>query len=203
MAATRVDATVETGDWRSVLDERGWVSIGGVFESAAAEAALAELGELLEQYNGALRHEVRARPGFDSLQYSQSQNAITPHTEAPGMRIPPRYLALHCHRQARCGGGQTLLADGYAFVESLEDDLGRAARERPIRFDLAEGATSGGREAFPSPMFTDANGGPPIVRYSYNVLRDNSLNAPVHDALDDLDAVDPLNAEMCRRRARA
>src|SRR5215207_9310847 len=86
-------------DWRGRLEADGWVVLSGVAKPAAAEAALAVLGDLREQYRGTIRHQVRARPGFDHLQYSQSQNGITPHTEAPGLPMPPRYLALHCHRQ--------------------------------------------------------------------------------------------------------
>jgi hypothetical protein len=183
--------------WRAELDHRGWVIVDGVPEAEAAEEVLAELGGLLEQYKGTIRHEVKARPGFDDLQYSQSRNGITPHTEAPGLPEPPRYLALHCHRQARCGGGHTLLADGYAFIDSLGPDLGAEVRSRPIRFDLVANSGAGDSGAIAAPIYTD--GEPPVLRYSYNVLRDNSLDAPTHDDALELDGVDPFNAELCRR----
>jgi alpha-ketoglutarate-dependent taurine dioxygenase len=203
MTAT-AQATVAAGsDWRASLAERGWVVVPDVPDPRDAERLLQTLGVLLEQYNGAVRHQVRARPGFEALQYSQSRNGITPHTEAPGMRRPPRYLALHCHRQARCGGGQTLLADGYAFAASLPEPLAAQARERLIRFDLATGARDGGRVPHAAPLLAEgephADGRTPIVRFSYNVLRDNSLNAPVHEDLNDVDELDPFNAELCRR----
>jgi hypothetical protein len=188
-----------SADWRGPLDEHGWVIVAGVAEHAAAEAALRELGELLEQYRGTIRHEVRARPGFDSVQYSQSQNGITPHTEAPGLPVPPRYLALHCHRQARCGGGQTLLADGYAFVGSLDQRLAHDVRSRQIRFDLVPNSGAAGSDAIAAPIYTEAvNGTPAVLRYSYNVMRDNSLDAPTHDDHLELDGLDPFHAEMCR-----
>ena len=184
-------------DWRAALGENGWAIVDDVPEAEAAEAALAELGGLLEQYKGTIRHEVKARPGFDDLQYSQSRNGITPHTEAPGLPEPPRYLALHCHRQARCGGGQTLLADGYAFVDSLDAELAAEVRSRPIRFDLIANSGAGEREAIAAPIYTE--GEPPVLRYSYNVLRDNSLDAPTHDDALDLNGIDPFNAKLCRR----
>lgn len=195
------EGTFRAGDdWRGALAEQGWVIVRGVPEAEAAEGLLGELGELLEQYRGTIRHEVRARPGFDDLQYSQSRNGITPHTEAPGLPSPPRYLALHCHRQARCGGGQTLLADGYGFVDSLGDELGDEARSRPIRFDQVVNSGAAGSEAVAGPIFTEARSGlPGVLRYSYNVLRDNSLDAPIHDDDLDLEGIDPFNAEMCRR----
>ena len=186
-----------SGDWRGRLATHGWVIVPGVGSREDAEALLGELGELLEQYDGVVRHEVKAQPGFDHLQYTYSRNGITPHTEAPGMAKPPRYLALHCHRQARCGGGQTLLADGYAFVDSLGGQLAAEARERPVRFDLVPGA---GPDAIAAPIYTKAtNGTPPVVRYSYSVLRDNSLAAPTHEDELDLAGLEPFKAELCRR----
>lgn len=187
-------------EWRATLADRGWVIVAGVREPATAERVLLGLGPLREQYRGSIRHDVRFQPGFEGLQYSQSRNGITPHTEAPGMPSPPRHLALHCHRQARCGGGQTLLADGYAFVASLDEGLAADLRSRAIRFDLVPGAGADGRAPVAAPILSEAEGGrPPIVRYSYNVLRDNSLDAPVHEDVLDLNGADPFHAELCRR----
>lgn len=189
-------------DWLVELANQGSVIVTDVAPAAVAERLLGELGGLLEQYRGTIRHEVRARPGFDALQYSQSRNGITPHTEAPGLPTPPRYLALHCHRQARCGGGQTLLADGYGMIDSLGRELAGEVRRRPIRFDQVTGSGTSDSEAVAAPIFTTATAQTPaILRYSYNVLRDNSLDAPIHDdalALDGIE-IDPFNAEMCRR----
>ena len=135
------------------------------------------------------------RPGFDELQYSQSANAITPHTEAPGLDPPPRYLALHCHRQARCGGGHTVLADGHRFLRSLPEEIRAEAAERPIRFDLA---AADGLPAAPAPVWSERPGGEGILRYSYNVMRDGRLEGPARGH-DDLDGLDPFNRELCRR----
>jgi alpha-ketoglutarate-dependent taurine dioxygenase len=92
------------------------------------------------------------------------------------------------------------LADGYAFVASLGPELAREARSRPIRFDQVPHAGANGQRAIPAPLFTESeNGTPPILRYSYNVMRDNSLDAPVHGDPLRLDGVPPFNAELCRR----
>lgn len=167
--------------------------VEGVRARAECERLLRELGGLLPQYGGKLRHSVRFRPGFDDLQYSQSANAITPHTEAPGEDPPPRFIALHCHRQARCGGGHTTLADGYEFLRSLPPALRAEAAERPIRFDLAAGASD--TKAAPLCSYRD---GTCLLRYSYNVIRDGCLEAPARES-DDLDGIDPFQRELCRR----
>lgn len=171
----------------------GWTLIEEVGDAGRCEALLAELGPLRAQYGGSLRHGVRFEPGFDELQYSKSSNGITPHTEAPGEDPPPRYLALHCHRQARCGGGHTVLADGYGFLDSLPPDLLREASQRLIRFDLA-----GDSEASAAPLWTTDRQGARLLRFSYNVMRDGRFEGPARDH-DDLEGVEPFFAELCRR----
>jgi hypothetical protein len=45
---------------------------------------------------------------------------LLPHTEGNGSKDQPaKYVALWCVKPAECGGGQTTLADGYAFIISL------------------------------------------------------------------------------------
>jgi len=168
--------------------------VEGVRSRSRCEELLGGLGDLRTQYGGTLRHPVTFRPGFDDLQYSQSANAITPHTEAPGHDPPPRYLALHCHRQARCGGGHTVLADGHRLVSSLPPALFAEARRREIRFDLAAGTP----DAKAAPLWGSAGDGTPILRYSYNVMRDGRLEGPARRS-DDLDGIDPFFRELCRR----
>ena len=89
---------------------------------AAAEELVRSVGELIPQYNGSLTHEVTYRPGNDHRAYSQSANTILAHTEAPGWHPSPAYLALFCHRQARCGGGHTDLLDVRRLVAALDAD---------------------------------------------------------------------------------
>ena len=188
-----VAATELVEDWRSPLRQRGWLVVEDIRGRAHCERLLGQLGSLLPQYGGRLRHEVRFRPGFDDLQYSQSANAIMPHTEAPGHSPPPRFLALHCHHQARCGGGHTVLADGYELIRSLPAPVLEEAEKRPIRFDLATGASG----AAPAPLL-DRAGNTTLLRYSYNVMRDGALEGPARVS-DDLDGIDPFHRELCRR----
>jgi hypothetical protein len=62
------------------------------------------------------------------------------------------------------------------------------------------GSGAGGEAAVAAPLFTPArNGTRAVVRYSYNVLRDNSLDAPTREDALDIGDIDPFNAELCRR----
>jgi alpha-ketoglutarate-dependent taurine dioxygenase len=184
-------------EWGQLAD-RGWTLVEGVADSTDAEELLTELGELLPQYGGRLRHEVTYRPGFDDVLYSQSANGLTPHTDAPGRDPPPRYLGLHCHRQARCGGGATVLADGRRLLETVGAELAAEARRRKVRFDLVEGTAINDEPAVAAPVFDESADGRLILRYWYSVMRDGRKRAPVRTGADDLAGVEAFFAELCR-----
>ena len=105
---------------RRRLDQWGYVLVEDVESSTAAEELVRSVGDLIPQYNGLLTHEVTYRPG--NKDRSQSVNATSARTEAPGRHPSPAYLALFCHRQARCGGGHTDLLDVRKLVGALDAD---------------------------------------------------------------------------------
>lgn len=194
---------------RRELAAKGWCTVRGVDSPSVAERFFGRLGSFVPQYSGELSYEVKALPGYEKFQYSQSANTIQPHTEAPGYLPPPRYLAFYCHHQATCGGGHTLLADGYEFINSLDKELSRLARERLIHFQR----TTGPREEFlpgtDQPIFSASDDGTPVLRFSYNVLRYNHLHPTVEIEEGDEDdlncergeweTLDPFSREMCQR----
>ncbi|MNI17389.1 Taurine catabolism dioxygenase TauD, TfdA family [compost metagenome] len=111
-------------------------------------------------------------------------NGIGPHTEAPVYGPPPRYLALHCHKQATCGGGHTGLVDGYAFLKSLEHtepELREWLDDTPVEFVATakpgEPAQTRVREYILTPT---AEGD--IFRFSYNQFHYGDVN-PSEEAL--------------------
>jgi hypothetical protein len=121
------------------------------------------VGELIPQYNGRLTHEVTYRPGNDHKSYSQSANTILAHTEAPGWHPTPAYLALFCHRQARCGGGHTDLLDVRKLAGALDIDELALMIEADLHFPGPDG---GVRSAM---LSTDVTGRT-VTRFSYNLL---------------------------------
>jgi alpha-ketoglutarate-dependent taurine dioxygenase len=103
-------------------------------------------------------------------------NALGAHTEAPGFMPPPKYLALYCHRQARCGHGQTLLADGIRFYdEALSPDLRRWSQNNEVEF--VSSATPGDetRSSLRAPIRATV-AGEPVLRFSYNLFRYGNVN---------------------------
>jgi hypothetical protein len=82
---------------------------------------LSRLGPLIPQYSGELVRDVAPDPDMpDGLLSAYSTDAITPHTEWYEFAgRPPRYVALWGVFPARGPGGETLLADGYRFLETF------------------------------------------------------------------------------------
>jgi alpha-ketoglutarate-dependent taurine dioxygenase len=173
MAERSAPATVEA--CKTELAARGWVILGPHLLRDGARATLSQFGTIIPQFNDQETFEVTLKDGFASLPYSQSTNAIGPHTEAPVYDPPPRYLALDCHRQARCGGGQTLLADGFDFYESLSVELKTWARDSWIDFTADAQPGSSQRRTHRARLVSQ-DGGATVFRFSYNQFRYGNVN---------------------------
>ncbi|KAK1184030.1 TauD/TfdA family dioxygenase [Streptomyces sp. NBS 14/10] len=149
---------------RDSLSDQGYALVEHVGGQRQAVELLQDLGRFVPQYGGTVEHEVVYRPGNDGRAYSQSRNAIRPHTEAPGRHPSPRHLALYCHRQARCGGGHTDLLDWKLLEKLLGPD------------DLA--LVTGPRVRFPGPVggegvvatMVEEDGDRAVLRFSHNLL---------------------------------
>lgn len=158
------------------LVERGFTLVSGIGDNDAAVALVENFGVIIPQYGGAFRHEVKAVAGFENLQYSKSVNTILAHTEAPGWNPPPQYLALHCRVQARCGGGYTDLADGYAFLDSMAPEVRDIVEKRMLYWPGQDTAEVPGVHA--SIVGTDHDGRR-VVRFSYNLLSTGSYEPSI------------------------
>ena len=145
------------------LDQWGYVVVPDVGTLDAAEELVFSVGDLIPQYHGGLTHEVTYRPGNDHRAYSQSANTILAHTEAPGWHPSPAYLALFCHRQARCGGGHTDLLDVRRLVAALDDDELALMTEVDLHFPGPDGGVH-------STMLSTDDAGDTVVRFSSNLL---------------------------------
>lgn len=162
---------------------QGWTVLAPQALENGVRAALARFGTIVPQYDGADTWDVRMKPGFEKVPYSQSLNGIGPHTEVPVGNPPPRYLALHCHRQARCGQGHTYLADGAAFCASLDDALQRFVHDVPVRFTATLKPGEVSRQSLAVPIMS-REAGRPVFRFSYNQFRYGDVN-PSEEALSD------------------
>jgi hypothetical protein len=161
--ADQGDVDILNAAARRRLDQWGYVVVGDVGNLAAAEELVRSVGDLIPQYSGRLTHEVTYRPGNDSRAYSQSANTILAHTEAPGWRPSPAYLALFCHRQARCGGGHTDLLDVRKLVGAINPDELAMMTDAELHFPGPDGGVR-------STMLNTDVTGRTVARFSYNLL---------------------------------
>lgn len=160
------------------LEEQGYTLLYGIRTDHGAAYTLGRFGGLVPQYDGALRYQVKATPGFEGHRYSKSANTIAVHTEAPGWDPPPRYLALHCRVQAGCGSGHTELADAGAFVATLDDAARAALYSEPIDW-VGRNMSGGGGMGVRRPVVERMAGGREVVRFSYNLLTSGLYDPPL------------------------
>lgn len=168
-------------EFRSELHERGWSILRHDAISADPAETLRRIGPLIPQYNGNVAFDVTYKKGFDDAPYSQSMNGLGAHTEAPGYEPPPKYLALYCHRQARCGSGHTLLADGIRFYNTaLSKELRNWAETNPVSFVADASPGSDERQSLHARIRVDRDG-ETLLRFSYNLFRYGNVNPSAED----------------------
>lgn len=182
MSESNVTSSTAAGIARckTELHERGWTILSRDLLRDGPRPALAHFGRIVPQFNGEETFEVTLKPGFEKLPFSQSKNGIGPHTEAPVYNPPPKYLALHCHKQAQCGGGQTLLADGFAFYESLGTELKAWAHQNEVAFFASAMPGTTGRRVHRAKLLEEKDGAK-LFRFSYNQFRFGDVNPSESD----------------------
>jgi 4-aminobenzoate N-oxygenase len=188
-----------TDEHHHELGSAGWTTIAGVAGLAEVPGVLAAFGETMPQYDGQLVHEVKARPEYEGLRFSKSANEIGPHTEALVLDPPPRYLALYCVAQARCGDGHTALADGFAFLDGLEPEL-RAAARRPVELTMTTAPAGHVQACARHPLEELRPDGARIFRFSHNAFFFGDLHPPA--GIEVAGAAPHLPAEVRRLAER-
>lgn len=82
-----------------------------------------QFGSLIpHKYNGEYVFSIKVEPKLGERYPAFTTSEVEPHTENYEYEhVPLHYQCLWCVTPAKCGGGQTLLADGYAFINSLSN----------------------------------------------------------------------------------
>lgn len=155
-----------------LLDRNGYVYMDSVPHDFDHMAFLRRFGTLMPQYDGELVWSIKADPQFDDVYHSLNTKELTPHTEcAEFAGLPPRYLALWCIAPASDGGGQTTLADLYAFLDTLTPQERVDLASRQYEFVSTPGLRSmrlGG--AAVHPVLEERCDLPPVARFSYTCM---------------------------------
>jgi alpha-ketoglutarate-dependent taurine dioxygenase len=155
----------------SLMRQNGYVYMSNVPAQFDPVAFCRTLGDFVPQYTGVLVGDVVPEPGMDDVYHSGNTRALLPHTEGYDFHgLPPRYMALWCVAPVHGAGGETTLADGYRWVEELDEAHRRAMRERVHRWKTTDGVLRMGLHfGGVHPILEDHQQGL-IVRFSYNNL---------------------------------
>jgi hypothetical protein len=179
---------IALGHRHEELSARGWTVLTPDEFANDVVGTLHDFGPIIPQFNGQMAFAITRKPGFEDLPYSQSMNGIGPHTEAPVYGPPPRYLALHCHQQATCGGGHTGLVDGYeflAFLERTEPALRTWIDETPVEFVATAKPGEAAQRRVKEYILTPTEAGD-IFRFSYNQFHYGDVNPSKEDLQQSL-----------------
>lgn len=159
----------------SNLARHGHVYIDHIPDHFDHAGFLAErLGPLMPQYDGQIVWSIKAEKNFDDTYHSLNTKKLTPHTECYELQgTPPKYLALWCIVPNEDSGGQTTLADGRAFVQSLTEAERQRLRTHGYQFVSSAGLQQMNLgEIARHPILEERDDRNPILRFSCQCIYD-------------------------------
>lgn len=163
----------------ALMRENGYVYCCNVPDDFDHVEFCRSLGDFVPQYTGVMVGDVRPEEGMDDVYHSGNTRPLLPHTEGYDFEtLPPRYLALWCVAPCSGSGGETTLADAYAWLECFADEELQRMRETVYDWKTTDGVLRMGIELHSRhPMLEDHEGGL-ICRFSSNnMLRDGDAFA--------------------------
>jgi alpha-ketoglutarate-dependent taurine dioxygenase len=165
-------AGLDLAEFKSLLDENGYVYLHGVPEDFDHVGYLKQIGPLMPQYDGELIWSIKAQERFDNLYHSLNTKPLMPHTECyEFLGLPPKYLALWCLVPAADGGGQTTLGDLHKFLETLTDEERGKLAETKFPFVSSAGVQDMGLgKTAVHPLLELREDKAPVMRFSYNCV---------------------------------
>lgn len=151
------------------LRDEGYAHVAQLSEDFDYAGFASQFGTPIQQYHGELVWDVRPTPDLDGVYDSRNTRALVPHTEGYEFDgLPPRFVVLWCVQAAAGEGGETLLADGLPFLDSLPSSDRALLRTRMFQWTSSEGLARDGvalRQAHPA---LDQRGSLTVMRFSEN-----------------------------------
>lgn len=125
---------------RQLLGNNGYVVIRRVPTHFDHPSFLERFGEFMPTPTGALIGDLKPEADMDGLYHAQNRRSLVPHTEGYEYDPePPRFMALWCLTPPSGEGGETTLADGYAYLDSLSPDLREHLQVTKYEWKLTDG----------------------------------------------------------------
>jgi alpha-ketoglutarate-dependent taurine dioxygenase len=160
---------VGIANFQRLLNEQGYLYLEEIPDGFDYLGFAEKFGSLIpHKYNGEYIFSIKVDPNLGERYPAFTTGDVEPHTEGYEYEhIPLHYQCLWCVSPARCGGGHTLLADGYSFVNSLTD------KEREYitknKFDFM----TPNNNIVKHPLYDVESCEQPIVRFNFsNIKRD-------------------------------
>lgn len=159
------------------LKEQGYLYLEELPDGFDYLAFAQNFGSLLpHKYNGEYVFSIKVEPKLGERYPAFTTGYVEPHTEGYEYEhIPLHYQCLWCVSPPKCGGGQTLLADGYAFVNSLSDEEREYITNNKFDFVTPSGSIVN------HPLYDVESYFQPIVRFNFS-----SIKRDIDPYLDDI-----------------
>lgn len=172
-----------------LLDQHGYVYLESPANDFDYVAFLQRLGPLYPQYGGEIVCSIKPDPQYDGMYSSLNTKELTPHTEyAEFTGLPPRYIALWCLVPVAGEGGQTMLGDVFAFLDTVAPHERAELAARQYEFVSTPGLQSMrlGSAAM-HPVLEVRGDLPAVARFSYTCMecRDDPFILGVRERLHE------------------
>ena len=184
------------------LEHNGVLYFKGITPCSDWLDNLNALGSIISKDDSAIR-VIKPDATSTKHSFSLSLDALNPHTEAPYLTRPPRYLVLHGVQPAACGGGLTSYCDGYALFNRLPDWQRESISTLKYEFPVMDNQGNTVKGGIKAPIMEPRAELPPLLRFSENLLRfgqyctdDNSVLVSDVDSLALADWVS-INYRQC------
>jgi alpha-ketoglutarate-dependent taurine dioxygenase len=155
----------------ALMAEHGYVQLVNVHHEFDPVAFCRDLGTFVPQYGGLVVGDIRPEPGMEDVYHAGNTQPLFPHTEGYDFAgLPPRYIALWCVAPASGPGGETTLADGYRWIDRLEDDRVSEMSERVYQWKTTDGVMRKGLTLNTEHPLLERTEDGTILRFSTNNL---------------------------------
>ncbi len=158
---------------RRLLRSEGYVYLTGISDGFEYLGELSKLGTPIPHQGTDFVKDIKPDPRAAAETYSSSNmKKLDPHTEwyeASG--VPPRFVALWCVHEARGEGGETAIADGYAFLKEFSAQDQRLLRERQYEWYGVSNFSGGPPNPTPHHSILERHPDGLIMRYSTQLLQ--------------------------------
>jgi alpha-ketoglutarate-dependent taurine dioxygenase len=155
--------------FQHVLEAQGYLHLEQLPDSFDHLTLARKFGTVIpHQHNGEQVFSIKVDPKLGERYPAFTTSEVEPHTEGYEYEhLPLRYQCLWCIQPPTCGGGQTLLCDGYAFMNLLsEEELDYLMTHR------CEFMTPSGSRV-KHLIYDRESGEMPIVRFNFSALKQN------------------------------